>query len=253
MFVDSHAHLYLDAFQEDREEVLERAKQQGVTHVFLPNIDVSTIDTLHQLEVESDLCHAMMGLHPCSVNETFDEELEIVKAHIARRRYAAIGEIGIDLHWDQTFLEQQKEAFKIQCQWARHGELPIVIHSRKSLDLLIDLLEKMAIPELSGIFHCFTGTIEQARRIIDLGFLIGIGGVVTFKNSDLASTLSKVDPKHVVLETDAPYLTPHPYRGRRNESAHVSLIAQALAQIYDMPVKEIGQMTSETSLALFQL
>ena len=195
----------------------------------------------------------MMGLHPCSVKENYEEELEIVEGWLKKRSFCAIGEIGIDLYWDKTFFEQQKKAFLKQVQWAKELEIPIVIHSRESIDIIIDLLKPEKDERLRGIFHCFTGDIRQAQEIIDLGFLMGIGGVLTFKKSGLDKTLANVDLAHLVLETDAPYLAPTPFRGKRNESAYVSLVAEKLAAVKDVSLEEIAAITTKNAEELFSV
>ena len=251
MLIDSHAHIYLDAFDADRIEVIAAAKAAGVERIYLPNVDSTTTDALHSLaDLEPGYCIPMMGLHPCSVKEDLHTELLAVERHLASRPYAALGEIGIDLYWDKTFFKEQKEAFLTQCAWARDYDLPIVIHSRESLDILLDLIEALGY-ELRGIFHCFTGDLTQARRIIDLGFLMGIGGVITFKNSKLDVVLKEISLQHIVLETDAPYLTPHPYRGQRNESKYLRLIAQKLSEIHQIDVSEVAVQTTNNALELF--
>ena len=253
MLIDSHAHLYLPHFSDDIDEVLARAQNSGIERIYLPHIDSETTGALLNLEREhSSLCHAMMGLHPCSVKANFAKELQLVEDHLQSRPFAAIGEIGIDLYWDKSFVDQQIECFTTQCQWALKYDLPIVIHSRESVDLILDQLEALSLTGLRGIFHCFTGDVTQAQRIIDLGFLMGIGGVVTFKNSKLGDTLKHIDLAHLVLETDAPYLTPHPHRGKRNESSYILLIAGRLAEIYDCSVSDVGTTTGKNALTLFR-
>lgn len=253
-FIDTHTHLYADQFDEDRDTMIERAIANGVEQFFLPNIDQSTIAPMLQLEQDyPDRCFPMMGLHPCSVNADYEKELEIVEQWLKKRSFTAIGEIGIDLHWDKTFFEQQKAAFIKQTHWAMERKMPIVIHSRASTGILIELLEELQDGNLSGIFHCFGGSVEEAKAIIDLGFYLGIGGVLTFKKSGLAQTLEEIDLKHIVLETDAPYLAPTPFRGKRNESAFLLNVAEKLAEIKNIPLAEIGRITSENALAVFGL
>ncbi len=251
MIVDSHAHLYLDQFDTDRPEVIEAATSVGVQHIYLPNIDSTTIDAVNKLsDSYPDICHPMMGLHPCSVGENFPEELEKIQDALRSRPYAAVGEIGIDLYWDKSFRQQQIASFLTQCEWANELNLPIVIHSRESIDLILEILEPLDLP-LTGIFHCFTGSLEQAERIIRLGFLLGIGGVVTFKNSKLPSVLDKINLAHVVVETDAPYLTPHPHRGKRNESKFITLVVDKLSEIYGISALEVSAQTTQNALQLF--
>lgn len=250
--IDTHAHLYLDTFDEDRNEMLDRARQAGVNAIYLPNIDPSSIAPMLELEKsQPDFCFAMMGLHPCSVGEDFREALAIVRGWLERRHFCAIGEIGIDLYWDKSFREQQEEAFLEQVSWAIEFGLPIVIHARESLDIILDLIEPLEEPRLSGIFHCFTGTVDQARRIQDLGFLMGIGGVLTYKKAGLDEVLKNVPLSCLVLETDAPYLSPVPFRGKRNESAYLPYIAAKLAEIYGTTIEEVGQQTVRNAKNLF--
>lgn len=250
--IDTHAHLYLDAFAEDRKEMVVRAMQAGVKGIYLPNIDRSSIAPMLELEqAYPDFCFAMMGLHPCSVDENFREALSTVREWLESRHFCAVGEIGIDLYWDKSFRAQQEEAFLQQISWAIEFDLPIVIHARESLDIILDLIHPLKQPRLRGIFHCFGGTVHQAERIQDLGFLLGIGGVLTYKKAGLDEVLKSVPLSCLVLETDAPYLSPVPFRGKRNESAYLTYIASKLAEIYGTTVEEIGRQTSRTAEALF--
>ncbi len=251
--IDTHTHLYLDRFDEDRSEMIERAMEKGVKRFYLPNIDSSSIESMLKLEAEYPLeCFAMMGLHPCSVKENVEEELEIVKKWLNQRPFCAVGEIGLDLYWDKTFFEQQKMAFKTQIQWAKDLDLPIVIHSRDSTQEVIEILREVQDDKLKGIFHCFGGSVEEANAIIELGFYLGIGGVLTFKKSGLDATMKEVDLKHVVLETDAPFLAPAPYRGKRNESAYVALVAEKMAMIKGISVEEVDRITTQNALNIFE-
>ncbi|MCI5082388.1 MAG: TatD family hydrolase [Saprospiraceae bacterium] len=253
ILIDTHTHLYAKQFDEDRAEMMQRAFDEQVDYFYLPNIDSSSIEGMLQLEqAYPEKCFAMMGLHPCSVKDNYKEELRIVKEWLDKRPFVAIGEIGIDLYWDKTYFEQQKEAFLTQIEWAKALDIPIVIHSREATSIIIELLREVKDDRLRGIFHCFTGSVEEAEAIIDLGFLLGIGGVLTFKNAGLDKTMAQVDLSHVVLETDAPYLAPVPYRGKRNESSYVRKVAEKLAQIHAKPVEEIARITSENAQALFQ-
>jgi len=250
--IDTHAHLYVQQFDKDRSEVLERAKKNGVNRVYLPNIDSSSIKAMLDLERKfPDRCFAMMGLHPCSVKDDYEEELAVVKQWLDKRSFAAVGEIGIDLYWDTSFFEQQKDAFLRQIEWAKELDLPIVIHSREATDVIIELLQGVNDDKLRGIFHCFTGAVEQARAITDMGFLLGIGGVLTFKNSGLDKTIAEVDLSHLVLETDAPYLAPVPFRGKRNESSYILHIAEKLAKIKKEDMENIARITTQNALDLF--
>jgi len=253
MLIDTHTHLYLKEFDPDREEMLKRATQNGVEQFYLPNIDSTTTEALLRLEAaHPQHCIAMMGLHPCSVRENFREELAIVKDWLWKRPFCAIGEIGLDLHWDTTFAEEQKTAFCTQIKWAKELDLPIVIHSRKATDEILEILKEEKEESLSGIFHCFGGTAEQADEIISLGFYLGIGGVLTFKNAGLDATMKSIPLDHVVLETDSPYLAPAPHRGKRNESAYLRLIAEKLASLKGLDVKEIEAITSANARKIFE-
>ena len=254
MFIDTHAHLYLDHFSEDIDQVMKSASQAGIQQVLLPNIDMSTVRALHQLEAKfPDRCFSMMGLHPGSVGENFDLEITKIMEELESRAYIAVGEIGIDLYWDKSFFDQQKEAFELQVKWAAAHQKPIVIHSRESLTHILEILESLAIPNLKGVFHCFTGTLDQAQRIMDLGFYMGIGGVLTFKNAHLAPVLAQIPLSHLLLETDAPYLAPHPFRGKRNESAYLIHIAKKIAEVHQTSIHEVGQVTTENAKNLFHL
>lgn len=252
MFVDTHTHLYARQFDEDRREVIVRAIQSGVEKFYLPNIDRGSIEGMLALEQEfPGRCFPMMGLHPCSVKENVEEELQAVRNYLDLRPFVAVGEIGIDLYWDKTFVEQQKYAFLKQTEWAMEAGLPIIIHSRESIDLIVELLQPYKGPDLRGIFHCFTGTLEQARSIMALDFLMGIGGVLTFKKANLGEVLQEVPLEYLVLETDAPYLAPTPHRGQRNESGYIPLIAQRLAEVKGVTAGEIGRMTTKNAEKLF--
>jgi TatD DNase family protein len=221
--IDTHAHIYLEQFNNDRKEVIAGAIRSSVSKIFLPNIDTSTLNSVLDLEAEfPDLCYAMIGLHPCSVDEDFEKELKTMEEWLGKRPFTGIGETGTDLYWDKSFRSQQIESLKIQVNWAETYNLPIILHSRDSLDLSIQIIEGNNSKGLSGIFHCFTGSLDQAKQIIDLGFYLGIGGVLTFKNSGLGSIVENVPLDKIVLETDSPYLTPHPYRGKRIEEREMN-------------------------------
>lgn len=251
--VDTHAHLYSEEFDADRIEVIERSIQTGVSKILLPNIDSHSILGVKQLvEQFPENCFAMLGLHPCSVKEDYLSELSAIEAAINSTPIKAIGEIGIDLYWDTSFQLEQEEAFLLQCNWANELKLPIAIHTRNATPQTIACLGKLD-RQPGGVFHCFGGSIEEANQIIDLGYALGIGGVLTYKNSNLTSVLEQIDLKHVVLETDAPYLSPVPYRGKRNESAHVTIIAKKLSEIYQLPIEEIAEITSRTASKLFNI
>lgn len=254
ILTDTHTHLYLDQFDEDRDEVITRAINQGVQRIFLPNIDSTTTAAMNALCAQFPKnCFPMMGLHPCSVKNNWQDELDHVKAELDTGRYCAVGEIGMDLYWDKTHLAEQKQAFATQTEWAKELKLPIVIHVRDSFNETFEVVEALNDHNLTGIFHCFTGTLQQAQRIIDFGgFKLGIGGVVTFKNSGLDEIVKQIPLKHLVLETDAPYLTPAPYRGKRNETGYVILVAEKLAEIYDLSVSEIASITTQNSIEVFR-
>ena len=249
---DSHCHLYLEQFNEDADDVIARATASGVTQFFLPAIDSSTHEQMMELESKyKGICIAMMGLHPCSVKSDFIAELEIIKRYLSQRKFAAIGEIGLDLYWDKTFLKEQYDAFHEQVNLALQYSLPMVIHSREATNECIEVVEQYTGRGLKGIFHCFGGTTEQAQRIINCGFLLGIGGVVTYKNSGLAEVIKDIDLMHIVLETDAPYLSPVPYRGKRNESSYLTFIADKIASTKNIAPAEVHKATDDNCRSLF--
>lgn len=249
--IDTHAHLYAEEFDADHMEMIQRALDTGLIRMYLPNIDSTSIEGMLALEAQfPGQCLAMMGLHPCYVKENYQEELALVKSWLEKRSFPAIGEIGIDLYWDKTFVREQEEAFLTQVEWAKQYDLPIVIHSRESMDLIIELLKPVRHERLRGIFHCFTGTVQQAEAAIELGFLLGIGGVLTFKKSGLDAVLSEIDLKHLVLETDAPYLAPTPFRGKRNESSYLLKVAEKLAEVKGVNLNEVAEVTTQNALQL---
>ncbi len=254
MFVDTHTHIYVKQFDEDRTEMIERAIAAGVETFFLPNIDQDSIESMLSLETQyPNRCYAMMGLHPCSVDENVETALEIVKDQLDKRSFVAIGEIGIDLYWEKKFFAQQEVAFKQQINWAKEADIPIVIHCRDATPEVLRILRECKNDKLRGIFHCFGGSVAEAEQIIELGFLLGIGGVLTFKKAGLDSTLKDIDLENIVLETDSPYLAPVPYRGKRNESAYLRLVAERLAEIKEVSLAEIAQITTENALRIFQM
>lgn len=233
--------------------MMQRAFDKGIERFYLPGIDSEVIDRMFELEKSyPGKCICMMGLHPCSVNEKYREELSIVEQWLTQRRFAAVGEIGLDFYWDKTFTDQQYEAFHYQVNLALQYHLPIVIHTRNAMQETIDVVKQYTPKGLHGIFHCFSGNYDDARQVIDAGFLLGIGGVVTYKNGGLAEWLAKVPLENIVLETDAPYLTPVPFRGKRNESSYLIYVAEKLASVYQVSVDEIGRITSENALKVFQ-
>lgn len=250
--VDTHTHLYLEQFDEDREDMMQRALAADVREMYLPNIDSNSIKAMLRMEAAyPERCFAMMGLHPCSVGENYREELAIVREWLEKRPFCAVGEIGIDLHWDTTFRQQQEESFLTQCEWAKKMDIPIVIHTRKATQVVIDLVREVKDERLRGIFHCFGGTLQEAQAIIELGFHVGIGGVLTFKKAGLDKVMEAVDLEHVVLETDSPYLAPVPHRGKRNESAYVRLVAEKLAEVKGIPLEQVAEVTSANADKIF--
>ena len=252
-FVDSHAHLYLDQFDDDIDAVIQRAMAAGVQRFLLPNIDHSTINSMMKLSnAYPNNCFPMMGLHPCSVKENYESELDVIHETLQKGGFCAVGEIGIDLYWDQSTLKIQKLAFQKQITWAKEHQLPIVIHCRDAFDEIYELVEEANDKQLKGVFHCFTGSLEEAEKVISLGnFKLGIGGVLTFKNAGLDQLLKNIDLKHLLLETDAPYLAPTPHRGKRNESAYISIIAAKLAAVKNNSIEEIARITSNNAKELF--
>ena len=252
MITDTHTHLYSDQFDTDRTAMMQRAKDAGISRFFIPAIDSSYTEAMFDLEKNypTDV-FLMMGLHPTSVKENYKEELQHVQDWIEKRNFIAIGEIGIDLYWDKTLLAQQQEAFRTQIRWAKEKKLPIVIHCRDAFDEVFAVLEEEKGDDLFGIFHCFTGNLEQAKLAIQYNMKLGIGGVVTFKNGKIDQFLAEIDIKHIVLETDSPYLAPTPYRGKRNESSYITQVVEKLAAIYNLSFQEIADMTTQNSKDVF--
>ena len=252
--IDTHTHLYSEEFDNDRAAVIARAKAAGVTHCFIPAIDSIYTDRMFALKNDyPDYVFLMNGLHPCNVKENYKEELTHVENLMPTHSFCAIGEIGIDLYWDKTFLKEQQEAFAWQIQLAKKHQLPIVIHCREAFDEVFEVLESEKGDDLFGIFHCFSGTEAQAHRAIGYGLHLGIGGVVTFKNGNIDKFLRNIDLQHIVLETDSPYLAPVPYRGKRNESAYIVQVADKLSDIYELPVDEIKRITTESATKIFKI
>ena len=252
MFVDSHSHIYSEEFSSDRNEVVNRALKAGVNKIILPNIDSSTIKPLLDLaDSDTELFIPLLGLHPTSVKEDFRKELEIIEYWFNKRKFAGIGEIGIDLYWDKTFINEQIEAFRIQINWAKKERIPVVIHVRESFHEVIEVLQQEKNESLTGVFHSFTGNTEQAAQIIDLGFKIGIGGIVTFKNSGLDQVVPHIKLENILLETDSPWLAPVPHRGRRNESSYITEVASKVAALHDTSVEEVARRTTLNSKHLF--
>lgn len=250
--IDTHTHLYSPEFDDDRKAMISRALEAGIEKFYLPAIDSSyTSAMLKTKSLFPDNIFLMAGLHPCSVNESFRNELARVKDFMEAHDFAGIGESGLDYYWDQTFINQQKESLHQHCEWALEYNKPLILHTRDSIDDAIDIVSEYKTRGLRGIFHCFSGTIDQANRIIELGFYLGIGGVLTFKNSGLDRVIDTVSTKHIVLETDSPYLAPTPYRGKRNESAYLTLVAEKLAAIKEVPVEEIARITTANADDIF--
>jgi TatD DNase family protein len=252
MLIDTHCHLYLDDFKEDIAALLERAQKEGVQKFYLPAISSDETSALLQLEESyPGKCIAMMGLHPCYVKEDHQQQLEHVHQWLKKRKFAAIGEIGLDFYWDKTFTNQQYEAFQTQIDWALQYRLPVVIHTRNAMPETIDVLTTNKGKGLKGILHCFSGSYEEARSIIDLGFYLGIGGVITYKNAGLAEVLENIPLEYLVLETDAPYLSPVPFRGKRNESSYLKYIVAKLAEIKNVTIEEVADITTRNAEKIF--
>ena len=254
MFIDTHTHLFLEEFNHDRKEAVQRAIDVGVNQLILPNVDSETLPALKKMVNDFPaICHPLFGLHPGSVKENFKEELAIVREHLNDERCIGIGEIGLDFYWDDTFRKEQFEAFDTQIKWASEKNLPIVIHLRNSYQEVIDIVRSNLQLGIKGVFHCFTGTKEEATEIIEMGFLLGIGGIVTFKNSGLSETLKHIDPANLVIETDSPYLAPVPFRGKRNESSYIVKVVEKLAEIYQLTKEEVAEITTTSAKNLFQI
>lgn len=250
--IDTHSHIYLDEFKEDFDDMLARAKEQGIDEIYLPNIDVKSIANLKDVAANYPQCKPMMGLHPGSVKEDYQEQLAVMFEELAKNKYYAVGEIGMDLYWDKTFIEEQRKAFAIQIEKAKELNLPIVIHCRDAFDEVFEILEAYHDDKLLGIFHCFTGNLEQAHRALSLNMKLGIGGVVTFKNAGLDKVVEKLNTHDLVLETDAPFLAPAPHRGKRNEPAYASLVALRVASLLNIPLAEVDKITTANAKAIFE-
>jgi len=254
MFTDSHTHLYLNAFQDDRDEMIQRAIDAGVTRMLLPNIDSSSIDSLFSLTKRfPDHCYPMMGLHPTSVKENYLEELRRIEKALDHKDIIAIGETGIDLYWDKTFLKEQEEVFTTQIGWAMELDLPLVIHARDSFQEIFSVLDRTAGPDLRGVFHSFTGGPDELERALSYNFMIGINGILTFKNSNLREVVKAIPANRLLLETDSPFLAPVPYRGKRNESSYLVETAVKVAEIYNLSKEEVARVTSTNAEKLFRL
>jgi TatD DNase family protein len=250
--IDTHTHLYAAEFDADREICIQRALDAGVSHFMMPNCESSTILKMLSLcEKHPEKFFPMIGLHPCSVKEDYETELACMASWLKKHKFYAIGEIGMDLHWDTTYKKEQEIAFKRQIDWSIDYKLPIVIHARNSFEEIFDILSDYKANSISGIFHCFSGNLPQAQKIIEMGLSLGIGGVVTFKNAGLDKVIRALDLEHLVLETDAPYLSPVPYRGKRNESSYLPFIAEKIAQLKDVTVAHVAKVTTENARAIF--
>jgi TatD DNase family protein len=252
--VDTHCHIYASEFDIDRDAMISRAEDEGIIKMLMPAIDISTHVQMLNLEKEfSGRCICMMGLHPCSIKENYLDELKAAEQYFADRSFVAVGETGLDFYWDTTYTKEQRVAFQLQIEWALAFDIPVVIHSRNAIDECIDIVSENQNGKLKGVFHCFSGSIEQARKIMDLNFYLGIGGVLTFRKSGLDTIMQQLDLKQVVLETDAPYLAPVPFRGKRNECSYIKYVAENLADIKGVPIEEISSITTDNAKRLFKL
>jgi len=252
--IDTHTHLYSNQFKLDVDDVIAKAKENGVKKFIFPAIDSSHYDSMHALKKKySDDIYLMSGLHPTDVKKNYKDELDFVVNSLKSHNYVAIGEIGIDLYWDKTYLKEQQDAFRFQIKLAVKNDLPIVIHCRESFDEIFEILEEQNCDKLRGVFHCFTGNIDQANKAIGLGFLLGIGGVVTFKNGGIDKFINQIDLKHIVLETDSPYLAPVPFRGKRNESSYIIYVLEKLSELYQLPREKIASITTNNAEKMFSL
>ncbi len=250
--IDTHAHIYLPEFKNDIEEVIANSKASGIEKIFMPNIDLRSIESMLTIENKhKGYCYSMLGLHPCHIKDNYKKDLKIIKSWFEKHSFCAIGEIGIDLHWDKSNINEQISAFETQINWAKELNLPIVIHCRSSIDMTIEIVKKHQDGNLTGIFHCFIGDKEHSKKIIDLNFLLGIGGVATFKNGGLDKVIPDIELKNIVLETDSPYLTPIPYRGKRNVPSYLSLIANRIAELKNCDSEEVAHETSKNAKAIF--
>jgi len=253
-FIDTHTHLYLDNFDADRDEVIQNAIDNGVEKMLLPAIDSSSFSAMKQLSDKyPDNCFPMIGLHPTSVKDNYETEMELVENELENSGYIAVGEIGIDLYWDSTYFEEQKDAFRRQLKLAKKYNLPVAIHTRDSFNEIYPIIKDELTEELRGVFHCFTGTVDESKKIIDLGFMMGIGGIVTFKNSGLDKVVQTIPIEYLLLETDSPFLTPAPYRGKRNQSAYLTYIAAKLAEVKGVSITEVADITTKNAEKLFKL
>lgn len=252
--IDSHAHIFLEEFEEDLADVIERAEHAGITKILMPNIDCSTIERVLGVAAKfPQMCIPMMGLHPCYVKSDYKRHLKVIEDWLSKESFLAVGEIGTDLYWDDSYWRQQKDAFSIQCELALQHHLPVVIHCRESIDATVEIVAPFASQGLQGVFHCFTGTRDQALEITDLGFYLGLGGVSTFKNGGLDTVIPYLDPHKILLETDAPYLAPTPHRGKRNEPAYVQIIAEKIASLLQLSKEALVNYTVKNTEDLFKI
>jgi len=252
--IDTHAHIYASEFDADRDDVVQRALAQGIDKILLPNIDLESIEPMLKTEASyPEVCRSMMGLHPCYVDGNVKQTLDVVHSWFDKHNFIAVGEIGIDLYWDKTFKAEQEMAFITQLNWAKEMNLPVVIHTRDSIEETLALLRQEQDGSLSGVFHCFGGSVEEARAINDLGFHLGLGGVSTFKNGGMDKVIPHLDMNYVILETDCPYLAPVPHRGKRNEPAYTTLVAQRVADLREISLAEVDNLTTTNAVELFKL
>lgn len=252
--IDTHAHIYAAEFDQDRDEVVQRALDAGIEHILLPNIDLDSIEPMLATEAAyPQVCRSMMGLHPCYVDANVDQTLDTIHSWFDKHNFIAVGEIGIDLYWDKTYRKEQEYAFITQLKWAKEMNLPVVIHTRDSIEETLALLKSEQNGDLRGVFHCFGGSIEEAKAINDLGFHLGLGGVSTFKNSGMDKVIPQLDLSKVILETDCPYLAPVPHRGKRNEPAYTDLVLKRIADLTELSSKKVAQITTNNAKSLFSL
>lgn len=252
-WIDTHAHIYDKLLKKDLPEIIAKCRDEGMQQIYMPNVDHATIDAMLETEEKYPECVATMGLHPCHVNKDFEKELYIVEDWLSKRPFAAVGEIGVDLYWDKSFLSQQQEAFRIQTGWAKERGMPVIIHCRDAFAETLALVEELKDEKLSGVFHCFTGSLEDAQKAIEMGLYLGIGGVATFKNGGLDKVLPHIELEHLVLETDSPYLAPVPYRGRRNSPEYIPLIAARVAELCEKSLEEVYAVTTQNAQKLFKV
>lgn len=253
-WIDTHTHLYLEEFKLDLDQIIQRAKESGLVNVLLPNIDVNTIPEVDAMcQDYPEIARGMMGLHPCSVNENYQHDLDIIGKKLYSNTYIGVGEVGLDLYWDKTNFEIQKQAFITQINWAKDLNLPLSIHTREATTEALQIIETLQDGSIKGVFHCFGGSVEEARRVHDLGMYLGLGGVTTYKKSNLPDILNQFGLDRIVLETDAPYLTPVPYRGKRNESAYIPIIGARIAEILSVDIREVSLITTKNAKEVFKL